>query len=487
MMKLMKTALKTLLLLGAAGSSILLAHCVGDSPTTNIIVNDGGGSGNEGGNNNGTDGAIGPDGSGGTDGGAVDSGADGSVALNPTDPVALALGVAHACAILANGDAYCWGKNEYGETGDAPGGTKVTLTPHAVTRTAGQAGFAQGAASFRHTCLVDTVGNAYCFGMGGDGELGTAVPNDAGTSTPQHVVNDTLTFAKFQVGPSQIGAAASFTCGNRTAPATFACWGFDEAPFDGVSNVKQSNRAFDVPVEAGAINALAVGIIHICASTSGAAPVLCVGGNKLGQAGNGNNNDGNGFVASLWPDAGAPTTMSAGIGHTCALSAGVPYCWGFNSNGQTGQPSGGAQDSTTTPTRATTLEAAGTTVVSVGAGGNNSCVVHNDGKVFCVGANESGQLGTAADDGPDSGLAHSTPIGQVLGIDDAVLVAAGGFPFYDFPDIPGGSGGFACAIRLDKTTHKRSVSCWGANDKGQLGNGQMSAHVDTPVAVMGLP
>ena len=48
---------------------------------------------------------------------------------------------------------------------------------------------------------------------------------------------------------------------------------------------------------------------------------------------------------------------------------------------------------------------------------------------------------------------------------------------------PSTSGGVACAIREDKSTKRRSVWCWGANDKGQLGTGATGTLNAVPVKV----
>jgi alpha-tubulin suppressor-like RCC1 family protein len=115
------------------------------------------------------------------------------------------------------------------------------------------------------------------------------------------------------------------------------------------------------------------------------------------------------------------------------------------------------------------------TFVTMGAG--FGCVVGDDSNVYCWGENDHGELGHAV----DAGLGDSccgidcgyspypqclSAVTQAMGITGAVAVAAGTE--------------HVCALKTDKT-----VWCWGANAKGQLGDGTTD-DTSTPVAVRGL-
>src|SRR5262245_4158557 len=82
----------------------LLLQCVGDDP--GVAVTDPPDAAN--------DKATTTDGDTPSDGQVTDGGADANT-LAPSDPVALGLGLAHACVVLARGDIYCWGQNKSGE------------------------------------------------------------------------------------------------------------------------------------------------------------------------------------------------------------------------------------------------------------------------------------------------------------------------------------------------------------------------------------
>jgi len=78
--------------------------------------------------------------------------------------------------------------------------------------------------------------------------------------------------------------------------------------------------------------------------------------------------------------------------------------------------------------------------------GNHRCAVTTDGKVWCWGANDQGQLGS----GP-AGTNAAAPA-LVTALTDAVQVVAGAR--------------HTCARRRDG-----AIWCWAANGAGQLGDG----------------
>ena len=80
----------------------------------------------------------------------------------------IAAGESHTCAVTTAGDAYCWGYNGFGQFGD--GTTTNRSTPVLVS--GGQTWASVTSGWFRHTCGVTTGGEAYCWGLNSDGQLG---------------------------------------------------------------------------------------------------------------------------------------------------------------------------------------------------------------------------------------------------------------------------------------------------------------------------
>ncbi|MDW9479051.1 hypothetical protein GOB57_10285 [Sinorhizobium meliloti] len=82
--------------------------------------------------------------------------------------------------------------------------------------------------------------------------------------------------------------------------------------------------------------------------------------------------------------------VAGGGAHTCAVKTdGTVWCWGRNADGQIGTGSASSA-SVATPSKVIGLPAG---MVSVTAGGNHSCAIDGDGKGWCWGKNDKGQLG----------------------------------------------------------------------------------------------
>jgi len=89
--------------------------------------------------------------------------------LYDTAPIftSLTVGSFHACGLTANGSAYCWGNNQFGQLGDSSVVSKTNPTP-----VAGGLRFTSIAAGVAHTCAKTTDGSVACWGSNLGGELG---------------------------------------------------------------------------------------------------------------------------------------------------------------------------------------------------------------------------------------------------------------------------------------------------------------------------
>ena len=82
--------------------------------------------------------------------------------------VQVSAGSEHTCAISTDGQAFCWGRNTFGQLGD--GTTTNSARPVPIV---GGPQFGSIAAGVNHTCAVDLNNTAFCWGDGIHGKLGT--------------------------------------------------------------------------------------------------------------------------------------------------------------------------------------------------------------------------------------------------------------------------------------------------------------------------
>ncbi len=150
------------------------------------------------------------------------------------------------------------------------------------------------------------------------------------------------------------------------------------------------------------------------------------------------------------PDGGCPgcvTALSVANQATCALLAdGTARCWGNNAAGLLGD---GTEANRSVP-GLVVADAIGTALMGITevstSGYYSSCFVLVDGSVRCVGDNSAGQLGDGTTVGRSVAVA-------VRALSEAKHIAVGA--------------GHACAIR----GMRNEVVCWGRNSRGQLGRG----------------
>ncbi len=247
----------------------------------------------------------------------------------------ISAGDSHACAVTTAGAAYCWGSNDGGKLGSGrPGGGHTV--PVAV---AGRLVFRTISAGYFHTCGVTRDGRAYCWGRNEQGEVGNA-PR-ALAAAPARGAGD----AAFR--DVQAASQFDYTCGVDANGGVW-CWGancFNQLGADslleqcGTPPMPCSTKPSAVRLT-GAARDVAATFSHSCALTADGG-VFCWGDNNNGQLGNGNAGDRS--IAPA-PVAGGATYRALAVGRefSCAVTtAGVPQCWGLNERGQLGVGDGG--------------------------------------------------------------------------------------------------------------------------------------------------
>lgn len=337
----------------------------------------------------------------------------------PNDIVNVELGETHTCALSASTGVWCWGSNDFGEAGQAPGALVTPpgggapeapplLTPQRIIGLAGTTVLAMG----QQTSCALAAGRVWCWGRNDQGQLG-----------------DGTTASRFQLAPIE------------TLPA--------------------------------GITRLVSGPIHSCAANPEG--VWCWGNNSNAQVGIA---PATGRLIETTPvrvqGLVAVDNLRLDFGSSCAAVAGERRCWGRGADGVAlgplpvatsrppGAPSSWAggcfrdtlnggelrcrQGDERFPSReldARQIPGLQGTIVELGLGRNFGCARMQDGSVWCWGENIVAQLGQG--DTAPRATAVRVAVPSSLGL----AVGAS----------------HACSVASD------ALWCWGANSLAALGIG----------------
>lgn len=178
--------------------------------------------------------------------------------------------------------------------------------------------------------------------------------------------------------------------------------------------------------------------------------------------------------------------LGVGQSFTCALDvAGAVWCWGRNDHGQLGEP--------VSKSRSTPKVVALPRSIGVAVGADHACAIDANGALRCWGGNAQGQLGDGST--KDRAIPTVVSLARVARVvaygastcaamyDGSVycfgvIPAAGALREAHVPERIVGLDGVvdlaiesrhACAVRIDD-----SVWCWGANERGELGDGTVA-------------
>ena len=361
------------------------------------------------------------------------------------DAVSVSAGTTHACLLRESGEVSCWGSNFHGQLGNALGGEFSTEQ----VQVQGVSDAIDVSASFRHTCATHATGQVSCWGQSWKGRTGDVATGDA---APLPVKISGIDTAR------QVSAAAGVTCavleGNEAV-----CWGFYlNSEFTELDNGDISPVA-TMWSDATDVARIASGGSHACAlHTDGT--ISCAGANWYGNLGTGEVGNPISWVPQKVVGIDDATDIALGFAHTCAVHAtGEISCWGRNEVGQLGTGEENFGIDASVPTKVSGI----TDATAVAAGNSTiTCALHATGEVSCWGANAFGTLGTAADPASD----HSALPLKIEGVTDATKVTPG----------------FQHVCALLSTSE---ISCWGGDFLGQLGTIQNidDGYSGTPVMV----
>jgi len=339
--------------------------------------------------------------------------------------VAIDAGFEQVCALTENGDVWCWGDNSFGQVDGSSGmntmpPTRVPLLRPALTVSGGR----------YHTCALLDDNSVACWGKNSSGQIGKGPLS--GEHVLEHDVLDQVT---------SVATGYFHTCALRKG--TVWCWGNNDGGQLGTGNGDDAVAPTELPGTVA--TSLAAGTYFTCALDGGR--YRCWGDNEDGQLG---------FDGSSTNTPPAPSSLDdivairAGASHTCALRKDESlWCWGRNTVGELGDGAGNGQSA-----RSTVPIQIATTRVDVAAGFDHTCASEADGTVTCWGSDRFGAIGDPVR------TTKFRPVEVPLPSAPTSLVAGGRF---------------ACAV-LGGT---QDLYCWGQNDDGQLAMPEGAA-VKTP-------
>jgi len=335
----------------------------------------------------------------------------------------------HTCGATANGRAFCWGWNQYGQVGD--GSRRDRPLPVLVHGSQPLTALTAGGG---HTC-ARAAGRPQCWGLNLSGQLGDGSGADQLVPVP---VAGAVTLGS-------VAAGGAYTC-VATADSLGQCWGWNQ--YGQLGDGTRDDRALPTAV-AGGLRVLVVAAAaqHSCALATDST-AYCWGRNVFGQLGNGSTNDTTRPVAV---SGGLKfTAITVGFYHSCALTAaGDAYCWGDNAYGQLGDTTAASGSNLPRPV------SGGLVFTVLATGGTHTCGVVTGGAAYCWGNDAFGQLGGVSPD-----VCRTEGVAQPCA--RLPLAVDGGLSFASLA----GALHHTCGITTGTVAY-----CWGLNDHGQLGDG----------------
>ena len=348
-----------------------------------------------------------------------------------TDIVEVVGGGAHTCALKGDGKVLCWGKGGSGQLGN--GGTENKDYPLYVKEEASTelSNIVQISAGAEHTCVLKESGKVVCWGDDDDGQLGNGASVTADQLYPVYV-HEGESSSSHLTKIVQVQVGYRHTCALSSGEQAY-CWGKGAEGQLG-SSAQTINRSAPVTVLTASGGDPLSGILKIGAGESFSCALLKTGGVKCwglqsyGRLGNGVILP----ISVFFPvDVRASTSVGSLSGvvelssfrnHNCVLvSNGKVQCWGNPSNGELGNGQFGVDAiSTGRPVDVLLGQGASTPLSGIidlsfsgGGSARHICAQHEEGRLLCWGNVGYGQVGAGYYlEGDDllPGLSHPTTV-----------------------------------------------------------------------------
>lgn len=251
----------------------------------------------------------------------------------------MSVGQTHTCAISAAAEAWCWGAGNAGRLGT--GKKAQELTPAKVVQTTGMtAPIARISAGTTSSCAVDVEGVAWCWGRGDNGRLGDG-----------RIVS---VLVPVRVDATEMGPVQDISMGNSHACAVSQarevwCWGDVSNMLLGAAYEGDQLRPIRVSAPGmGLMDRVVTSQIYTCAYRIGReqdpGAAWCWGQQTNGRLGNGSTVAG--FVGphavqqspAEGPLLGVDAGVAAGSGSCAWTATRKAHCWGRAAYGRLGDP-----------------------------------------------------------------------------------------------------------------------------------------------------
>ncbi|MFT3866939.1 MAG: HYR domain-containing protein [Nibricoccus sp.] len=355
----------------------------------------------------------------------------------PTTPVtgAIAAGYNHVVTLKSDGTVWTWGENAYGQLGD---GTTTSRTT--AVQVSGLTDIVAVSAGYYHSVALKSDGTVWTWGGNGNGQLGNGTT--VSRTTPIQIAGLN--------GIVAVDAGHSYTVSLKDDGTVWA-WGDNAFGQLGDGTTTQRTTAVQMSGLNNVVGVVAGNSHTVVLKNDGT--VWACGRNLYGEVGDGSLTQRT--TATSVSGLSGVVAIATGSYHSLALkNDGTVLGWGSNSGGKLGN---GTWTNQSTPVTMTGMNGA----VALAAGMDHTMVLKNDGTVWACGSNTYGQLGNG-----NTGGSVTSTIAQVNSITGAVAISA--------------NGEYGVALINDGT-----VSSWGSNIRGQLGDGT-TTYRNTAVAVSGL-
>lgn len=299
----------------------------------------------------------------------------------------VAAGYSQGCAIASDNKGYCWGNNFYGFLGN--NSTENSEVPVAIDTNGVLAGkdLVSISVDYMHSCAITTDGQAYCWGRnnpGGDDDLTPVAVYSLGVLNGKKLLS--------------VSTGYNLSCGIASDGQAY-CW--SHISNGQIGNVKTSDDLVPIKFDGGdllngkTIQSITLGMVSNCLIASDK-KAYCWGMGSDGELGDGLTTHYSSTPVAVDTTGALKSKeisdVTIGAYHACALTVpGEVYCWGDNDHGQLGN---GLQSDQLSPIQVDVSGVmSGKKIISISADNDHTCALSSDGKAFCWGENDDGELG----------------------------------------------------------------------------------------------